>query len=120
MLLLKRDVDMKDPSKPVVRGVSVLQAGKRHNFGHRLIEQGVSEGWLSLASGQITIQSKPPVVYRVLKVPGYYCCHDGARMTDGAAARAYIAAKFAGKPSPDRNNPSGYAKLNHYECELVK
>ena len=62
--------------------------------------------------------------------PGYYCSHNGARMDLSAEAygdpaiaaveaQQYLKANgFADVASPDPQNPAGYQRLHHYECEL--
>jgi hypothetical protein len=107
---------------PPVRGVRVLEIGDaRHHFSPDLIAKGWAQGWLSRDKGQIVIEAENvTLTYEVRRRPGYYCCHDGAPMDDGSSARAYLEEKFKGVPSPDRNNPSGYEKINYYEAHLVK
>ncbi len=112
-MLLKR---LHDEQKKV-RGVRVLRAGEKQHFSPDLVLKAQAEGWMVMADGKITIKGEAgDVVYRIVREPGYYCCHDGAPMPDGEAARSYIAEKFPGKPSTDRNNPSGYARIHHFEC----
>jgi len=113
---LKRVFD-RSGAVPKFVGVNVLTAGPRQNFSERVFNRGIAEGWLAVSKGRITVTAKNgDVVYRVVRGPGYYCCHDGAPMSDGKAAQKYIAEKFNGVRSPDPSNPSGYERLNWFEC----
>lgn len=104
-----------------VSGVRVLHTGTspEQNFSTRLVTQAAAEGWLSILGDRLTIHAEgEDLTYTILRTPGYYCVHDGLPMLDGRDAREHIAANYAGVPSPDPANPSGYEKLNHYECRL--
>jgi len=117
-MLLKRLFDTTEPKAPKLKGVRVLRAGPRQNFSPELIQKGSAEGWLSLAKGRLVIEAEGgPIAYAVKCGPGYYCCHCGKPMDNGAGARAHLAAEHPGAKSPDANNPSGYCRLNHYACE---
>lgn len=123
--------------KPVVAGVRVLRAGARQNFSTRLVPRAVAEGWLTLSRGQIIVHAAPgargapddqsgreaagapDLVYRIVRGPGYWCCHCGAALDNDKAAQAHLAAAHKDQPSPDENWPAGFACLNHYECVLV-
>jgi len=111
---LKRVMD-RSGDEPKVKGIKVLHAGDEHHFSPRLIEGGVSEGWLSMSQGKIIIHGEGgDVAYKIVRAPGYYCCHCNAKLDDGGAtARAHLATHKA-KKSPDVNNPAGYRKDNFY------
>lgn len=107
--------------KPVVAGVRLLKAGARQNFSTRLVPRAVAEGWLTLSRGQIIVHAAgaPDLVYRIVRGPGYWCCHCGCALENDRAAQAHLAAAHKDQPSPDENWPAGFACLNHYECVLV-
>ena len=115
-MLLKRVFDHTDPTKPKLDHIKVLRAGSKQRFSTGLVAAGAKEGWLTLGGGKITLTTRPPVSYRIVRTPGIYCCHDGKEMGDQLEARAYIAAHFAGVPSPDGENPAGYTVINYYDC----
>lgn len=88
-------------------------------FSTQMVDQGMAEGWISVVKGELVLHAKPEDLhYAILNGPGFYCCHDGSKHATGKDAQNYTAKKFAGKPSPDANNPAGYRKLNGYELRL--
>ena len=109
---------------PVVSGIRIkrISADGKQKFPTKLVKQGQDERWLSVVRGTIVIHDKGgDAVFKVLAIPGRYCCHCGEKLTDdptGEAARKHVAEKHAGKISPDPENPSGYAMQNYYDCEL--
>lgn len=121
---LKRLHDMSDPAAPKVIGVRIDHAGPRQKFSPDLLFKAMKEGWLSIADGKVIVkgvdkQGFPQILtYKIVREPGWYCCHDGSAHPGPTEARAHLAANFAGKPSPDRNNPEGIEKLNAFDCEL--
>lgn len=117
-MLLKRIYDRTDPKHPKVCGVEVKRAGPRQNFSPEIVLQGTAQGWIKLVDRTIVIRGKGgDVVYRIARVPGSYCCHCHADVHDAGGARAHLEAQHAGKRSPDKNNPAGYRRTHHYECE---
>lgn len=118
-MLLKRVFD-----KDKLTHVQVLHAGPRQKFSPDLIDKAIREGWLERRQGRFVLKSEPVVVYRIVREPGYYCCHcgqelpDAGQMVEGGrtVGLAHVATHGA-RSSPDRNNPSGYARLNAYDCE---
>lgn len=107
---------------PALDYVSLGHTGidRRQNFSERLIQTAIAEGWCSLGQGQLTLHVMPEdLVYTIERLPGVYCCHCGARLEAGdRAARAHVAQQHAGAASPDPANPSGYRRVNAYECVL--
>lgn len=113
---------------PVVKGVEVLRAGPRQKFSPEVIITGGAEGWLSFNEGKITIKAIDGslTVYRVLRVPGYYCCHCGEKLPGDPQSEEdrknnghrIEHAKAHGAPSPDRENPAGYRGNCYFDCEL--
>jgi hypothetical protein len=104
---------------PIVRGVTVLESDPTQNFSPRLIEKGVSEGWLTMERGKVIVRGdNQTLTYRIVLPPGYYCCHCNRALDDSRAAEAHVAERHQGTPSPDRNNPSGYRKDSFFACEL--
>ena len=115
-MLLKRlyDSDKKDAK---VIGVEVVRAKDRQHFSPNILQMGAAQGWLKQADGKITIgKDANAVTYKVMRGPGYYCCHCRKAMDDGASARAHIEAEHAGEKSPDQSNPAGYERTHYYDC----
>jgi hypothetical protein len=138
---LKRHYETDAEGKSLrVSHVSVVHTGTspQQNFSGRLVDAGLADGWLSISGTRLTIKTDAePLGYAIVHPPGYYCCHDGKeiklsqrardeRLRDpthaklaAAEARAYMEkAGFAGKASPDPQNPAGYRVIDHYECKL--
>jgi hypothetical protein len=117
-MYLKRVYKTDEDGQLVLDGVRVLRAGPRQKFAAQLVTQAALDGWMRLSSdGKLLLLTDPPLTYRIVRRPGYYCSHDGVRLTDQEAARAYVASKYPGVESPDPQNPSGYERINHFECE---
>jgi len=125
---LKRQYDQKklvrDESGKVVevkpnavKGIKVLRAGPRQHFSQRFLDGGISEGWLSIAKGLITIGGVDgPVKYRIERAPGHYCCHCHLKLDDSPSGQAHVKAKHGKSKSPDTSNPAGYRKDNFFAC----
>lgn len=107
---------------PQVTHVKVLRAKKRFHFPTKLVDQAAEEGWLTIdpkVGGEIritTAEGEPDLVYTIERTPGWYCCFDMKRFPDGASARQYVQLAFAGKRSPDSNNPAGYERIHFYDA----
>ena len=123
------DGALADPAKPEgvclnpppLAYVALAHTGiaPEQNFSKSLVEGAIAEGWATLAKGKLVLHVQPEdLVYAVTRMPGRYCCHCGARQDDEKGARAHIVAAHAGKASPDKSNPAGYAVTNAYECVL--
>lgn len=105
---------------PIITGVRVLHAGSKQLFSTKIVEKGMDQGWISRGKKRITIHGADgDIEYRVLRVPGYYCCHTGRDLGSEKKAKAHIAELYPDTSSPDPNNPSGYRRTLHYECERV-
>jgi hypothetical protein len=116
-MLLKRLYDLSDPDNPVVNGVRVLRAKDRQRFSPDMVAKATAQGWLVLSDGKITLKAENgSIVYRIMRVSGYYCCHCQAAMADGAASRAHIEKEHAKKTSPDPCNPAGYERIHYFDC----
>lgn len=128
-MLLKRRYD--EDGK--VSGLEIKHTGTRpeQNFSTTLVAEWIGSGLASISGDMLLLSTKPePLRYKILRKPGYYCCHTGKRMEmspeaygDPALAaiegRQYLKdAGLLGKLSPDRNNPSGYRRTHAYECVL--
>lgn len=101
----------------VVRGPEI---GEAQNFSTKFVEKQQASGLLTMDKNTIVLNTVPPMKFRIVRRPGYYCCHDDAPMDDDKSAKAYLEQHFKGKPSPDRNNPAGYRRDNFYSCERVE
>lgn len=111
--------------------ITCLRAGPKQRFSGGLVEAAVAEGWMTVGQGKVVIHCALPaptgesfhpadLTYRIVRIPGRYCCHCGEKLPDdatGELARAHVAREHAGQRSPDRENPSGYGMVNAYECE---
>ena len=101
--------------------LKVISHNKTQNFTQKFIDKGIEEGYVTLSKGNITIHAKPnDLVYKIVRMPGWYCCHDDKKMESSEDAKRYLIRNFKGKKSPDSNNPSGYRKDNFYHCKLTK
>ncbi len=110
-----------DTGKPVFDHLKIIRAGKVQNFTQKFINKGMTNGFVTMSKGQIIIHGKPvDLSYKVVRIPGYYCCHDDAPLGGEKEAREYLEKNFKGKKSPCSNNPSGYRKDNFFHCELVE
>ena len=122
-MLMKRFYDKTDPNNPRVAGVTVKHTGLRReqNFSSKLVAQAIEQGWMSIGRGAVTIHAKDgDLVYAIERGSGVYCCHCTQALGDWKTAQAHVAAAHPGKPSPDTNNPSGYRKVDGYECLLAE
>lgn len=126
-MLLRRRYEPIDPKKgrePAnlkPAGVSVRHTGVKatQNFSRQLVEKAIAEGWMSLGKGRLVLHAaEGDLDYEVKRMPGTYCCHCGEKLPESKTAQAHVAEKHAGKTSPDRSNPSGYAVTHAYECVL--
>ena len=121
VMVLKRD----KAGQPVVIGVEVksLGASPNQHFTPELVTTAIAQGWLAwVKGGRGTLEligANMTVPYKVLRDPGYYCCHCKKRQSDGSEARMHIAREHAGKASPDPQNPSGYERINYFDCVEV-
>ncbi len=105
---------------PPLKAIKLLHAGPRQNFSPSLIEGAIAEGWVAMGDGQIVLRTEPPASYRIVRVPGYYCCHCQKKLEDGPSGKTHVEAVHAGQTSPDPGNPSGYRRDNFYACERVE
>ena len=76
-------------------------------------------GFVEMDEKSITLNTVDgPMVFKILEIPGKYCCHDGKRIegprSDGALSRAYVEQNFKNKKSPDPDHPAGYRTRNSY------
>lgn len=129
--------DMRKPAgaclnPPPVDFLEVYHTGvsAKQNFSDRLIAQGIAEGWVSIGKGLLTVHAAPEdLTYKILRTPGYYCCHCGEQIVDAGAPSApesavtlgvkHVAEAHGSVKSPDSENPSGYLWSKRYSCELL-
>lgn len=99
------------------------QRGDRQNFSDRFVDAGIVEGWISLGGGGLRLRTAPDiedVAFKVLEVPGAYCCHCGVKLQGGNdIAQAHVAEHHPDHESPDPENPSGYRVSHAYRCEVI-
>jgi hypothetical protein len=99
-------------------GIEVLRSSLRQNFSPNLLAGGAREGWLELGGGKVKILARSGTrTYRILRGPGTYCCHCAKELGSAEDARVHLELEHKGRASPDPNNPAGYRKIHHYECE---
>ena len=126
-MYLKRLYDKSDPKNPRINGVRVLSLGATpdQHFSPELVLSAIADGWMTMADGKITLKAEDgDVVYNIRRVPGYYCCHDGAtivdagiRLADGrTVGQKYVADHFPDAASPDPGNPAGYERIHYFDC----
>lgn len=117
---LVRDKDGKVTEvKPgAVKGVEVLKITNTQHLTGSFLEGGESEGWLSRSGDVIVIKNLKgsDVRYKIVRRPGYYCCHCKKAVDDGQSALIHLAAQHQGVTSPDPSNPAGYERINYYDC----
>lgn len=136
---------LKDPSRqegdvlnpPPVDHFLIQHTGVQaeQNFSQKMIEAGQAAGFLTISKGELIIHAKPEdLTYKILRGPGYYCCHcgeaivdanlfvkgDDGEPTDRTIGMVHVEEVHGGKESPDSNNPSGYRRVNGVECVLDK
>lgn len=117
--LYKRDDEgnVVDPT-PIGVEVEGLGASQDQHFSPDLVETAIKQGWMVLDGDELLLVAKNgDVPYRVLRTPGYYCCHCKAALpTGGQAALAHIMAEHGEAKSPDPENPAGYERINYLDC----
>jgi hypothetical protein len=116
---LKRIYDHSS-GEPKLDHVTVNRVSQKQNFSQKFINESIENGLMSIGGGVITMHTKPGLKYRIVRKPGHYCCFDDKKLSGEKAAKKYVAENFAGKESPDSNNPAGYRKDNFFACELIK
>ncbi len=125
-MYLKRQFDRSEPGAPqALPKVKVLRLSDRQRFSPSAVLEGVMAGFMTLSRGRLVIHGTAPgaertaadVVFKIKRVPGLWCCHCRARMSDSVQAQQHVIANHAGQASPDRNNPAGYEQLNALDCE---
>jgi hypothetical protein len=124
-MYLKRQYDHSGKA-PRVNGVKVLRVHKVEHLSPSFVEQGMSEGWMSMTKGKMVIHgTEGDVEMHVVRRPGVYCCHCGERLGDineggtveGANSfRKHMTVSHSGAASPDVTNPAGYGQENYYTC----
>lgn len=100
-------------------------ANAEQNFSHRVVEDGVADGWIEVGPDHLTIQTDDePLRYTLKRTPGYYCTSSGERIPISAMAwasprrgdlarrEALVWLAKAGKAATD------YEVTNAYECVL--
>lgn len=111
-----------DAKAPVVSHLRVRRITKRWFLTPDRLEDGAQEGYFSVKDGQLSIKTaegEPDVVYKIVRGPGWYCCHCAKKLSDSVEGAAHVKAEHAGVTSPDDNNPSGWSRDNHYTLEWV-
>jgi len=109
-----------DPTPWTLARVEMLNAPAKQNFSIGFMEQSLKDKVLAMSGDRVIFNSRPPVIYKILRRPGRYCCHCGQKLEDddiGSLARIHLLAMHTDKASPDRENPSGYRRDSFFACE---
>lgn len=113
---------------PRVIGVKMLRAGRVQHFSAGFLDGGQGEGWLIRTADAVTIRATTgPVVYRLIRGPGAYCCYCEAAIPDAGTllepgltiGRKHVLSQHGDALSPDPTNPAGYRVEHHYTGVLV-
>lgn len=95
------------------------------NFSHRMVENGVADGWITLSDTHLHIQTDgDPLRYAIKRTPGYYCVSTGERIPVSAMAwasprRGELASREARMWLATRGKAANdYEVTNAYECVL--
>lgn len=102
----------------VFAGIEILRAKQVQHFSPGFVERGVAEGWIIMGKGRIVLEGVgSKAIYRIMRIPGYYCCHCEGPLPDGSAGKVHVALAHAEDKSPDTSNPAGYRRDNFFACE---
>ena len=122
--IYKRDSSGGLVQPPTLDYVSVGHTGvhPEQNFSPGLVLAGVQEGWIKIEGEYLILNVHPePLRYKILRLPGRYCCHCGEKLPDddgGELSRIHLAQYHLNVPSPDSKWQAGYMRLNEYQCTL--
>ena len=119
-MYLKRIYDKTAPVGTKLDHIKVLRAGDKQRFASEMVERAAGEGWLTLCGGKIMLDTRPPLSYRIVRAPGFYCCHCAIKLSDATGAKAHVADKHTGMISPDQSNPAGYERIHFFDCVKEK
>jgi len=109
-----------EKGEPVVDTIKVKRLSKRQNFTQKFIDNAVREGYATLSKGKVILHTQDgDLEFKILRSPGYFCCHDNKSLGGEKECRKYVKDNFNDIASPDKNNPSGYRKDNFHACELL-
>lgn len=125
---LKRDYELDDDGelvlsedgKPILTSVRMIQHSKTQKFTPNFVNQALADGLISMMKNQIVMHTVPELTYKIVRIPGYYCCFDNKRLSGEAQAKKYVDDHFSDQKSPDSSHPAGYRKDNFFFCELVE
>jgi len=123
-MLLKRIYDTSDKKRPKFSHILVIHTGHsaEQNFKRQRVEEGVTDGWISLSQGKLILHAKPEdLVYSIKNSPGHYCLHCKSQImsgADGAMSRLHVSTSHKDIASPDPQWPLGYRVTHAYECVL--
>lgn len=105
------------------------------HFTEKLVRAGQREGFLAITGNTLSLIATPEdLEYTIKRYPGYYCCHCGAELPDAGVMETdedgketgrtlglvHVEEQHEGAVSPDPSNPSGYERLDYYDCILNK
>lgn len=100
--------------------------GPEQNFSHRLVEDGVADGWIAVGASHLVIKTDgEPLRYELKRTPGYYCSSTSERIPVSAMAwaswrRGEIARSEAQAWLAKAGKaPTDYEVTNAYECVLA-
>lgn len=116
-----------DGGLAVTPTIRVLKAGRVQHFTSNLIDGGLTEGWLSITQGHLTLHGEGrDHVYKLVRAPGAYCCfcesklEDAGQLVDGVTrGRRHVLEAHGADPSPDPQNPMGYRVESYHTGVLL-
>ncbi len=92
------------------------------HFSTDFVLEMLTAGLMELRDGELFFKVYPEHLrYTILRTPGTYCLHCGAKLPSdpkGEEARAHIAAAHDDIQSPSANYPAGYEVTHYYDCVL--
>jgi hypothetical protein len=122
-MLMKRHYDNAGKCTHVT--VKHTGSSQAQNFSHRIVEDGVADGWIAVGALHLVIKTDgEPLRYDLKRTPGYYCSSTGERIPVSAMAwasprRGDLASREARDWLAKAGKaPTDYEVTNAYECTL--
>lgn len=128
-MLMKRQFASVASIAPTHMLVKHTGADREQKFSHRMVEQGLVDGWLQLDGNTLTISGDPQdLVYEVQRTPGYYAKSTGDAIPISPTAWARMLATGLGDLSAQEAKAwlvshglthDDYEVTHAYECVLA-
>lgn len=114
-MLLKRLYD-RTGDVPRLIGLKVRHAGPRQKFTVLMVEELMRDGLMTMEDNTLILLGEPKRLrYRIIRQPGFHCCHCNLALDGSAEARQHVAAHDTSVIA-DPQNPSGYRLDHFYDC----